>query len=63
MFVCLNGKVVDMTEWADCALKLSKHGASVAVNTHKATYSFGAELGGSTGGGGNRKKAKKGRRR
>lgn len=69
MFVCLNGRVLDMTQWADCALKLSKLGAQVPVNTHKASYSFGADWGeGSlsprgSGGGSTKKKAKKGRRR
>lgn len=60
MFVCLGGRILDMTEWAECAFQMSKHASSIPVNTHKASYSFGAEF---EGGASTPRSGKKGKKR
>ena len=40
MFVCIDDKVMDVTEWANCVLKSSV--SQMPVNAHSPQYSFGA---------------------
>ena len=40
MFVCIDDKVMDVTEWANCVLKSSV--SQMPVNSHSPQYSFRA---------------------
>lgn len=40
MFVCIDDKVMDVTEWANCVLKSTA--SQMPVNSHTPQYSFGA---------------------
>ena len=42
MYVCLDGKVVDMSHWMECSSRFASH--KVEVNTHAPAFDFGAGL-------------------